>query len=150
MQTRFKLIPAAYLFLIQEGKVLLQRRANTGYEDGNWGVPSGHLKGDEAATAAIVRETREEIGLAIDAQHLQLVHLMHRRGTEGGAGKDNERVDFFFLLTTWSGVPINCEPDHCDGLAWFALTSLPDNTIPYIRAALEAYQIGGVYSERGW
>lgn len=58
MKTRFKLIPAAYLFLIDSGKVLLQRRANTGYEDGNWGVPSGHLVGDESATRAMVRDIR--------------------------------------------------------------------------------------------
>lgn len=150
MKTHFKLIPAAYLFLIADGRVLLQRRANTGYQDGNWGVPSGHLLGDEAATMAMVREAQEEIGLAIDAQRLKLVHLMHRRGTDGGEGKDNERIDFFFELTEWTGEPRNCEPDHCDALTWFAITSLPENTIPYIRTALEAYQIGKTYSERGW
>jgi 8-oxo-dGTP pyrophosphatase MutT (NUDIX family) len=149
MKTRFKLIPAAYLFLIQEGKVLLQRRADTGYEDGNWGVPSGHLAGDESATMAAVREAREEIGLNVEAQCLKLVHVMHRRGTDDD-GKDNERVDLFFELTHWSGEPINCEPDHCDALTWFSLTALPTNTILYIRAALDAYRIGEIYSERGW
>lgn len=150
MKTRFKLIPAAYLFLIKDGEVLLQRRANTGYEDGNWGVPSGHLNGDESATAALVRETKEEIGLTISDQHLTLVHLMHRRGTDGGAGMDNERVDFFFSLAQWSGEPQNGEPDHCDALTWFPLASLPQNTIPYIGAALEAALAGRIYSERGW
>ncbi len=150
MNSRFKLIPAAYLFLIQKEEVLLQRRANTGYEDGNWGVPSGHLHGDESATMAMLREAKEEIGLTISAEHLKLVHLMHRRGTEGGVDQDNERVDFFFTLIQWSGDIINGEPDHCDALAWFPLASLPENTISYIRAALEAYQTGSVYSERGW
>ena len=150
MNTRFKLIPAAYLFLVKNGKTLLQRRANTGYEDGNWGVPSGHLNGDESATMAMVREVREEVGLIIDAERLKLVHLMHRRGTDGGDGQDNERVDFFFELTEWTGEIINGEPDKCDALIWFPLTSLPDNTIFYVRAALEAYQSGIIYSERGW
>ncbi len=150
MRTYFRLIPAAYLFLIQNGEVLLQRRANTGYEDGNWGVPSGHLVGDESATMAMVREAREEIGLTVDARYLQLVHMMHRRGTEGGTDKENERIDLFFVLTQWSGVPVNREPEHCDAVAWFPLTSLPDNTIPYIRFALNAYQSGTLYSERGW
>ena len=150
MQTRFKLIPAAYLFLVNDGKILLQRRANTGYEDGNWGVPSGHLQGDESATMAMVREAREEIGLIIDAERLKLVHVMHRRGTEGGYGIDNERVDFFFELSHWEGEIINAEPNKCDALTWFPLTAPPTNAIPYIRAALEAYQSGEIYSERGW
>jgi ADP-ribose pyrophosphatase YjhB (NUDIX family) len=150
MKKRFKLIPAAYLFLVRDGDVLLQRRANTGYEDGNWGVPSGHLNGDESATMALVRETEEEIGLSINAQYLTFVHLMHRRGTEGGMGVENERVDLFFVLTQSSGEPRINEPHHCDALDWFPLTALPENTIAYVREALEAYQHGRAYSQRGW
>jgi len=32
---RFKLVSAVHIFLIRDGKVLLLRRFNTGYEDGN-------------------------------------------------------------------------------------------------------------------
>lgn len=35
---RFKLVVAVHLILIKNGKILLLRRYNTGYEDGNYSV----------------------------------------------------------------------------------------------------------------
>jgi hypothetical protein len=39
---RFKLRAAAYLLLIKDGKVLLLRRSNTGWRDGEYTLPAGH------------------------------------------------------------------------------------------------------------
>ena len=150
MKVRFKLIPAAYLFLIKDERVLLMRRAGTGYKDGEWGLPAGHFDGDEAGTMAMVREAREEIGIKIDPAKLKLVHLMHRNGLDGGDGKENERIDLFFTLQEWTGEPTNCEPHKCDALQWFPLDALPAKTIDYMREALESYRDGIIYSERGW
>ncbi len=36
------------------------------------------------------------------------------------------------------------------GLVWVALDALPDNTIPYVRQAIQNYQAGEYYSEFGW
>ena len=43
----FKFKSAVHLFLIQDDKILLLRRYNTGYEDGNYSVIAGHLAGGE-------------------------------------------------------------------------------------------------------
>lgn len=53
---RFRLIVAVYLILRQNGKILLARRANTGYADGFYSLPAGHLDGDELATEGMARE----------------------------------------------------------------------------------------------
>ena len=43
MKIRNKTVPAAYIILKKDGKVLLARRCNTGYEDGNYHITSGHV-----------------------------------------------------------------------------------------------------------
>jgi len=149
MKQYFKLIPAAYVFLIKDGKILLLQRANTGYEDGNWSVPAGHLEGDESATTAMVRETKEEIGLNILQTDLDFAYVLHRKG-EQPKGKEGERVDFYFLLKNWKGEPQNMEPDKCSALTWFSLDALPENIIPCVKQALTGYLKGEAYGEEGW
>ena len=139
-EQRFKLILSVYLILIKDGKALLLRRQNTGYEDGNYSLVAGHADGDESATAATVREAAEESGLKIKPSDLRFAHCMHRR-------QDDERVDLFFTTDKWQGDPQNMEPEKCDDLSWFPLVDLPPNTIPYIRQALDSYRQGIHYSE---
>jgi 8-oxo-dGTP pyrophosphatase MutT (NUDIX family) len=77
---RPKLIPTAYLVLVRENKILLSRRYNTGFMDGMYGFPAGHLKDDEETLSqAMVREAREEIGAETASEDLELVHVMHRK-----------------------------------------------------------------------
>jgi 8-oxo-dGTP diphosphatase len=53
---RFKIFIAAYLVLEDNGKLLLHKRANSGYEDGNYSLVAGHLDGAETAKHSIIRE----------------------------------------------------------------------------------------------
>ena len=55
MSEKFKLIPSVYLLFRNGDKILLLRRANTGYEDGNYGLVSGHVDGNEPMTVAAAR-----------------------------------------------------------------------------------------------
>jgi len=141
---RYKFISAVHLILIKDGKVLLLRRFNTGYEDGNYSVPAGHIDQGERARTAMVREAKEETGLDIDEDVLKIIHVMHRMGD------DQERIDFFMTAKKWRGVPRICEADKCDKLLWFGLNELPDNIIPYIKSALEHIKTNEFYSEFGW
>ncbi len=140
---RFTLVPAVYIFLIQDGKILMLRRHNTGYEDGNYSVPAGHVDGGEPSSSAMIREAREEAGITIDPKDLKLVHTMHRT-------TNRESIDLFFTSSLWKGEITNCEPEKCDDLSWFPLTALPQNTIPYVKHAIEHWQRGVIFSEFGW
>ena len=140
---RFRLVPAVHLFLMRGDEVLLLRRWNTGYEDGNYSVIAGHLDGGEEVVAAAVREAREEAGIELDPAAVDVVGLMHRRSAD-------ERVDFFVAVCQWSGDIVNREPDKCDELAWYPLDGLPENVIPYVRRALENYRDGHWFHSFGW
>ena len=122
---------------------MLARRFNTGYEDGKYSVPAGHLDGNETVRQALAREVREEVGIQITVEHVKVVHVMHRKSNE-------ERVDFFLTADSWSGEPHIAEPEKCDDMQWFSLNKLPQNIIPYVQFALEQVQKGVQFSEFGW
>jgi mutator protein MutT len=141
---RHKLVPASYLILRDQDKVLLLRRFNTGYEDGKYSLPAGHVDAGETFTEALVREVAEEVGVVFEATDVHVAHIMHRKSI------DSERVDAFFVAEKWSGEPKNMEPHKCDDLSWYPLDALPDNTIEYVRQALECVRDGKSYSEFGF
>ena len=134
---------AVHLFFIRQRQILLLRRFNTGYEDGNYSVVAGHVEAGETVTQAAIREAQEEVGVAIAQQNIDIVQVMHRKS-------EDERVDFFVLIKGWKGEITNHEPQKCDDLAWFALDQLPKNIIPYVKRALENYHNAIFYSEFGW
>jgi 8-oxo-dGTP diphosphatase len=141
--TRSALIPEAHLLLFKEDQVLLLRRQNTGYEDGNYSVIAGHVEKDETAKSGMLREAREEAGLEIEPQHLRFCHVVHRKAKD-------ERVSFFFTASQWKGEPRNLEPHKCSELAWFKTSALPPNMVGYVRQAIEKVLSAEFYSEFGW
>lgn len=143
MAERFRLVSAVHLFLIRDGQVLLLRRRNTGYEDGNYSVIAGHLNGGEKVKTAAIREAREEAGIEIAPQDIAVVGVMHRRS-------DDERVDFFLTASSWSGEIVNNEPGKCDDLSWFEFDGLPENVIPYVRRGFENYRRERWFESFGW
>jgi len=146
---RFKIVPASYLVLEKNGKILLLRRFNTGFQDGKYGLVSGHLDGNETFKQCMIRETREEAGITVKKEDMEIVHAMHRCEMFNEIGL-RERIDIFIRVTKWEGEPKNMEPDKCDDLSWFSLGNLPENTIPYIRFALGCINKNIFYSEFGW
>ena len=137
MGERFQAPLAVHVFLREEERVMLLRRYNTGYEDGNYSVIAGHLDGGESVVAAAIREAEEEAGIRIRPEDVRVVGIMHRR-------EDDERVDFFVEVRQWEGMPVNQEPHKCDELAWYAVDRLPANVIPYVRRALDNAR-NGIY-----
>ena len=151
MKDRFKVVPAVYLVLLRNNKILLSRRHGTGYCDGEYSLPAGHLDGNETLLQTMVREAEEEIGIMVKPDDLRLVHVMHRKAEEKYRRyPEEERIDFFFITDKWAGEPKIMELHKCDDLRWFDLGSLPDNVIPYIRQMIDCVRKKILYSESGW
>jgi 8-oxo-dGTP diphosphatase len=140
---RAKFPVTVHLLFFRENQVLLLRRFNTGFEDGNYSVPAGHLDGGETVRMAAVREAQEEIGVHIDVEDVAFASVMQRRS-------DDERVDFFLHIKNWSGEPFNAEPEKCDELRWCDLDAQPENTIPYVKRAIRNYLENIPFEEFGW
>ena len=94
MRARFPV--TVHLLFFRDDKILLLRRFNTGYRDGEYSVPAGHLDGNETARMAAAREAAEEVGVEIDENDILFSSVMHRN--EG-----DERVDFFLHVRAWRG-----------------------------------------------
>ena len=137
---RAKFPATVHLLFFREEQVLLLRRFNTGYEDGNYSVPAGHLDGGETVMAAAAREAQEETGLQLEMDNLIFSSVMHRI-------EDEERIDFFVHVRGWQGEPLNTEPDRCDELRWVKVNELPNNIIPYVKQAIQNHREGIKFDE---
>ncbi|MYQ79855.1 MULTISPECIES: phosphotransferase [unclassified Streptomyces] len=130
----------AHLLAVRDGdrgpEVLLSRRAGDVYASGLWHAPSGHVEA-ETVVDAVVRETLEETGLAVDPGDVRAAVTVHHRPPVGRA-----RIGVFFEVRRWSGAPRVMEPDKCDAMEWFALDALPEPMVAYCRAGLDAYRAG--------
>lgn len=138
---RQKITPCVYLYLEKNGKILLIKRANTGYEDGSYSFVAGHLEKGETLKEALARELEEEIGIKTNINDIQVVCVLNRQE------KNNERIDFFMKTSNWRGVISNKELDKCDDVSWFDIDNIPENTIYYIKIAIEKIRAGIFYYE---
>jgi 8-oxo-dGTP pyrophosphatase MutT (NUDIX family) len=139
-----------HLILRRGDDILLARRANTGYADGLFNAPSGHVEDGEDVRAAMIREAEEEIGVALDPDRLSVALVMQHRAPDG-----SPRIGWFFEARVTGGdpEPVNSEPDKCSELGWFPLDAMPDDMVAYCRAGIDAYRAGESFAlhlhERG-
>lgn len=135
------LVVDLHVILRSGSRVLMGIRKNTGFCDGMYHLPAGHLEDGETISAGAAREAKEELGIDIQPADLDLVHVMqHRTG----------RLALFFDARRWSGEVTNAEPDKCELLAWFPDDQLPENSVPYARIALELIRNGKNTGFFGW
>jgi 8-oxo-dGTP pyrophosphatase MutT (NUDIX family) len=123
MADRFLARSAIFVAILDsDGKVLLQRRAHTGFMDGRYDLPSGHVEKDEPLLEAAVRELKEETDVTVRPEDLRLWHI-----NQFGA-QDQYYYNFFFVTDKWQGEPKILELDKHDDLRFFALDDLPKMT----------------------
>ncbi|MCB9805676.1 NUDIX domain-containing protein [Candidatus Nomurabacteria bacterium] len=125
---RHKVCIAVYAVFIKEGKVLLQRRENSGFCDGMYGIPSGHVEENEMPTESLVREIKEEIDVDFTKENIKFSSFNYHMVKDG-----NDYVNLFFVIEKWEGEPKIMEPDKCSDLGWFSIDDMPENTIEYVK-----------------
>ena len=132
-----------HIVLLRDGCVLMGKRLNTRFGAGQYHVPAGHLEVDETIIDGAIREAREETGIELAPDAIDLAYVMHFRG-------ESDRLSLFFQASRWSGEIENREPDKCEGWQWIPVDCLPDETVPYARRALSDLFAGKSLGLFGW
>lgn len=137
---------AATMLIItnQEGKILLLKRSGTGWMDGHWGLPGGKVDHGESIKQAAIREAKEEVGIDITKQDLQLALLGHN------LSDGNYWMHAIFIVNKYEGTITNAEPHMHSELGWFDIGMLPEPTIATTVGYLNNYKKGNNYAEFGW
>lgn len=114
-----------------EDRVLLQRRAGTGFMDGYYDFPSGHVDMGESFTEAAVRELAEETGLHAGEKDLSVLHINHNY-------LDSPYINVVFVARKWEGTPQIMEADKCNDQQFFAVDMLPEKCTLAVRYVEQA------------
>lgn len=139
---RNKVPITALLMLKQKNRILLIRRKNVKYENKKYCFPGGHVEKGEEVKKAMIRETKEEIGITIEYDDLKLKHIVDRK-----VG-DNAYIDFIFECTLWKGRPRILEKDKADKLKWFTIDETDEVVIPFMKDVLNNEE--DMYISYGW
>lgn len=143
MTERFLLRAAVYVVLRRDNEVLCIRRSGTGYRDGEYTLPAGHVEANETFLQTCVREAKEEICVDIDPADLTLVHVMQRH--EAGV----DVVDYYFEADRWQGEPAIGEPHKADDMQWLTPEQVQSYALPGVSQALSRVAAGAIYSHHG-
>ena len=139
LQENSTLIPVvAAALLAADGRILLQRRRAGAMHGGLWEFPGGKVKAAESPESALVREIREELGIAIDPADCAPLCF-----ASDPALPPAPREPFVVLLYTcrkWQGEPLCLDGE---AIAWFSpeemeTLAMPPLDVPLARALLQA------------
>ena len=142
MEERYccKLVTDLMLTRENNGKkeVLLALRKNTGYRDGEYELPGGHVDAGEDLMHAMVREAKEELLIDVKAEDLKIAHILHHY--------TGDRVNFILTTNVYKGIPLIGEPHKCEKLEWFDINNLPVNISMKVKKSIEEINTDIFYS----
>lgn len=133
MEKRFNVRCAVHLFLIQDGKILVEKRKNRQYCDGQYDVIASHILGNKDVFESIIYTAKHEVNINIKKEDLIPIQVMHHNGD------DAEYIHYFFIADKYEGIINNNEPDICDRLEWVKFEYPINNMMEYINEAIKNY-----------
>ena len=120
-----------------DGRILLQRRRQSGEHGGLWEFPGGKIDPGESPESALVREVAEELAIAIEPSKLEPVAFAIE--SEAPQIARAPYVVLLYRCLAWRGDP------HClaaEEIGWFrpgefAGLAMPPLDVPLARALME-------------
>ena len=143
MEERYKSAIVVDLMLTRQNQknknqeILLMLRKNTGYNDGMYELPGGHVDAGEDLINAMIREAEEELKIKLKYEDLKIEHLLHHY--------KGDRLKFIISTDKFEGIPQIGEPDKCEKIEWFDINRLPENIDKRANKVLQEIQNGIFY-----
>ena len=102
----------------RDGQVLLVKRKNS-HGAGSWAVPGGHLEFGETPEECAVRESREEVGIAISSASFAAItnDIFKEEG--------KHYITIWMHAASFEGEPCIAAHDEVAEVRWFSWTDLP-------------------------
>ena len=123
---------AVHIILIDDNKILLQKRKGSKLWPGYYALPAGHIDEGETQYDALIREAKEELGIEIKIDDIINNYVVLRRNFFKVDGKILEPyIDYYFEIKNYKGIPKIIEEDKCDELFWADINDLPEPFINY-------------------
>ena len=129
---------AAAIIVRGHSVLLCHRHPNRRWYPNVWDVPGGHIEPGESSAAAVVREVREELGVAIDLDSSEPFRVIH--------ALPELSIDLW-LVTSWNGEPVNLAPSEHDRVEWMDISRLFDLDLAH--SSLTNAIVDGVAARRG-
>ena len=113
------LVFAGGCLLNDEGKVLLQKRGDSG----KWGFPGGAIELGETPEETAVRELKEETGLDVEVE--SLIGIYTDSDIKYPSGDEAHSICIVYKLKAIGG-ELKCDNLETIGLKYFAINELPE------------------------
>lgn len=143
MSERFKLIGGVFCLIIKDNKVLMELRKNK-FDAGLYSLVGGCMEDGETVKQAAVREIKEEVGLEVHEDDIEVISVLHRITPKPDSWQS---IEFVLLVNKFSGNPNLLENNVCGDLKWFPLENLPQNISHYAKQAIDNYINKEMFSE---
>jgi 8-oxo-dGTP pyrophosphatase MutT (NUDIX family) len=114
---------AAAAILDDRGRLLLVKE---NYDRRRYSLPGGAVEPDETLLETVIRETREETGLAVRVEHVIGVYRL-----------DNGFTATLLRCSIADGEPHRPESGEIDEVGWFDPEDIPDPTSNLLHHALD-------------
>lgn len=90
------------------------------YEKLGFGLPGGHIEGDETPEEALTREVKEELGFDLDTSTIERKDFWRHSGG---------RIILGFTATIPEDQAIDICADELDGAPWTKISDIADGTV---------------------
>ena len=120
------------MLIMDNNKVLLQKRKGSKLWPGYYALPAGHINEGENQYDALIREAKEELDIEIDLKNIINSYVVLRRNFFEIDGKKLEPyIDYYFEISKYKGTPKIVEFNKCEELIWSSIEELPEPFINY-------------------